>query len=226
MLYNIFDVVFNIQPNRPVTEGIHMNRTIRVILALTLLSLSCGPRVLIPPRVDLKPYGTLGLIQLESNAKGNLTEYTSQRLLRAVQQAQPGTPVIELGTMSHVLGEIGRNELDIEAVKLLKTKYGIGAVVAGKLDIQKVKPSIKIGALLQNMTVSAYVEATIVARVLETNSGATVWSNSAQGRENVASVSLMKDDTWFDAKEPEKAYGNLVDQLVSVITEDFWSHWK
>jgi hypothetical protein len=203
-----------------------MNHITRAILALALLSLSCGPKVLIPPRVDLKPYGTLGLIQLESNAKGNLAEYTSQRLLRSVQEAQPGTPVIELGTMSHVLGAIGRGELDIEAIKLLNTKYGIGAVVAGKLDVQKVKPSIKIGALLQNMTVSAFVEATLMARLLETNNGATVWSNSAQGRENVASVSLMKGDTWFDAKEPDKAYGNLVDQLVSVITADFWSHWK
>jgi hypothetical protein len=203
-----------------------MNTYKQVLLVLSLLTLSCGPRVLLPPRVDLKPYGTLGLIQLESNAKGTLTEYTSQRLLRSVQEAQPGTPVIELGTMSYVLGAIGRGEMDFEAVKLLNAKYGIGAVVVGKLDVDKVKPSVKIGALLKDMTVSAFVEATLVVRLVETSSGATAWSNSAQGRENVASVSLMKGDTWFDAKEPEKAYGNLVDQLVSVITEDFRSHWK
>jgi hypothetical protein len=206
-----------------------MKRILQIIVLLTVLSLlsfSCGPRILLPPRVDLKPYGTIGMIQLESNAKGNLTEYTAQRLLRVIQEAQPGTPIVELGTMPQVLGSIGRGEMDIEAVKLLKTKYGIGAVVVGKLDVQKVKPSIKIGALLQNMTVSAFVEATLLARILETNAGATVWSNSAQGRENVASVSLMKGDTWFDAKEPEKAYGNLVNQLVGVISDDFWSHWK
>lgn len=199
---------------------------VNVIFLLVIGTLSCGPRILIPPRVDLKPWGTLGMIRLESNAKGTLPEYTSQRLLRQVQEAQPGTPVIELGTMSQVLGTIGRGELDLEAVKLLGTKYGIGAVIAGKLDVQKVKPAIKIGALLQNMTVSAYVEATLLARILETKSGATVWSNSAQGRENVASVNIMKGDTWFDAKEPEKAYGSLVNHLVRVVTEDFWSHWK
>jgi hypothetical protein len=203
-----------------------MNTYRQVLLVFSLLTLSCGPRVLLPPRVDLKPYGTLGLIQLESNAKGTLTEYTSQRLLRSVQEAQPGTPVIELGTMSYVLGAIGRSEMDFEAVKLLNAKYGIGAVVVGKLDVEKVKPSVKIGALLKDMTVSAFVEATLVVRLVETSSGATAWSNSAQGRENVASVSLMKGDTWFDAREPEKAYGNLVDQLVSVITEDFRAHWK
>ena len=203
-----------------------MNRTIRVILVLALFTLSCGPRVLLPPRVDLKPFGTLGMVKLESNAKGSLADYTSQRLLREVQEAQPGTPVIELGTMPQVLGSIGRSEMDFEAVKLLNAKYGIGAVVIGKLDVQKVKPSVKIGVLLKNMTVSAYVEATLTARLLETATGATVWSNSAQGRENVASVSLMKGDTWFDAREPEKAYGNLVNQLVSVITDDFRSHWK
>ncbi|MBN1129136.1 MAG: hypothetical protein JXA71_09125, partial [Chitinispirillaceae bacterium] len=105
-----------------------MNRMVRVLLSLSLFALSCGPRVLIPPRIDLKPWGTLGMIQLESNARGNLAEYTSQRLLRMVQEAQPGTPVIELGTMSQVLGAIGRSELDIEAIKLLGTKYGVGAV--------------------------------------------------------------------------------------------------
>jgi hypothetical protein len=204
----------------------NMNRTIQVIVVPLLLFLSCGPRVLIPPRIDLKPWGTLGMITLESNAKGSLTDYTAQRLLREVQEAQPGTPVIELGTMPQVLGSIGRSDLDFEAVKLLNAKYGVGAVVVGKLDVRKVKPSVKIGVLLKDMTVSAYVEATLTARLLATTTGATVWSNSAQGRENVASVSLMKGDTWFDAQEPEKAYGNLVDQLVSVITDDFRSHWR
>jgi hypothetical protein len=204
----------------------HTSMARHLFLLPCLLLIACGPRVLVPPRVELKPWGNLGMIRLESNAKGTLPEYTSQRLLRSIQEAQPGTPVVELGTMSHVLGAIGRSDLDLEAIKLLGTKYGIGAVVVGKLDVQKVKPAIKIGALMKNMTVSAYVEATLLTRLLETNAGATVWSNSAQGRENVASVSLMKGDTWFDAKEPDKAYGSLVEQLVSVVTDDFRSYWE
>ena len=76
------------------------------------------------------------------------------------------------------------------------------------------------------MTVSAFVEATLLVRLLEANTGATVWSNSAQGRENVASVSLMKGNTWFDAQEPEKAYGSLVNGLVGQVSDDFRSHWK
>jgi hypothetical protein len=36
----------------------------------------------------------------------------------------------------------------------------------------------------------------------------------------------MKGDTWFNAKDPEKAYGSLVRHLVSNVTGDFWSHWE
>ncbi|MBN2035329.1 MAG: hypothetical protein JW768_01170 [Chitinispirillaceae bacterium] len=197
-----------------------------LILIMVLFSLFCSPRVLIPPRIDLKPYATLGMIQLESNAKGTLADYTSQKLLRSVLEAQPGTPVIELGTMSHVLGSIGCSELDIEAIKLLGAKYGIGAVVIGRLTVEKVKPSVSIGSLIKQMTVSAFVEAKLNARLVETQAGATVWSNSSQGREDVASVSLAKGDTRFDARDPEKAYGSLVNELVGVVTDDFRSHWK
>ncbi len=187
---------------------------------------ACGgsQKVLVPPRVDLKPYGTLGMIQLESNAKGNLADYTSQRVLRALQEAQPGTPVVELGTMQNALGSIGRSSLDMEAVKLLGTKYGIGALITGKLEVEKVKPSVNIATLITEMSVSAYVEATLTAKLVETGTGATVWSNAAQGREKVAAVGIMGGDTYFNAKDPERAYGALVKHLVRLVSDDFWAH--
>jgi hypothetical protein len=197
-----------------------------LILIMVLFFLICTPRVLVPPRIDLKPFGTLGMILLESNAKGTLAEYTSQKLLRSVQEAQPGTPVIELGTLSHVLGSIGRSDLDVEAIKHIGGKYGVGAIVTGRLEVEKVKPSISIRSFVKDMTVSAYVEAVLSARLVETRAGATVWSNSAQGRENVASVSMLQGDIRFDARDPEKAYGSLVKALVRAVTDDFRSHWK
>jgi hypothetical protein len=204
-----------------------MKRLVAAVLAV-IVFLSCGgsQKVLVPPRIDLKPYGTIGMIQLESNAKGNLADYTSQRILHALQEAQPGTPVVELGSMQNALSSIDRSALDIDAVKLLGTKFGIGAVITGKLEVEKVKPAVNITSLITSMSVSAYVEATLSAKLVETKAGATVWSNAAQGRENVASVSLMGGDTYFDAKDPEKAYGSLIKRLVRLMNDDFWAHWQ
>ena len=197
-----------------------------VLMGGILLFWGCGARILLPPRVDLRPYGTLGMIELSSNAKGNLAQYTSQKFLNSLQSAQPGTLVVELGTLQNALGSVGRSELDVEAIKAIGSKYGVGGIISGNLEVGKVKPSINIASTLTTMNVSAYVEAMLSAKLVETKSGATVWTNSAQGRENVASVSLMGGDPYFNAKDPDKAYGQLVSHLVGYITNDFWSHYK
>ena len=185
-----------------------------------------GPKILVPPRVDLRPYGTLGMIELSSNAQGNLAPYTSQKILHSLQEAQPGTLVVELGTLQNALDSVGLNELDVEAIRALGSKYGVGGILTGNLKVGKVKPSINIASTLTTINVSAYVEALLSAKLVETNSGATVWTNAAQGRENVGSVSLMGGNPVFNAKDPDKAYGQLVHQLVGYICDDFWSHYK
>jgi hypothetical protein len=185
-----------------------------------------GPKILVPPRVDLRPYGTLGMIELSSNTQGTLAPYTSQKILHSIQDAQPGTLVVELGTLQNALGSVGRGELDMEAIKALGSKYGVGGILTGNLEVGKVKPSINIASTLTTINVSAYVEAILSAKLVETKSGATVWTNAAQRRENVGSVSLMGGDPVFNAKDPDKAYGQLVHHLVSYICNDFWSHYK
>jgi hypothetical protein len=197
------------------------------VIAAGVMFFGCGgQKVLIPPRIDLKTYGTIGMIQFETNSKGNIAEYTSQKVLRALQEAQPGTPVVEMGTMQTVLSAVNRNSLDIETIKLVAAKYGIGGLITGKLDVEKVKPSVNISTIIKELGVSAYVEATLSAKLVEAQSGATVWSNSIQGREKVASVGIMGGDIYFNAKDPEKAYGNMVKRLIRVISDDFWAHWE
>jgi hypothetical protein len=204
-----------------------ISSAVAVAVAAGILFMGCGgKKVLIPPRIDLKTYGTLGMIQFETSSKGNLAEYTSQKVLNALQQAQPGTPVVEMGTLQSVLAALGRTELDVEAIKLIAGKYGVGGIITGKLNVEKVKPSVNISTIIRELGVSAYVEASLAVKLLDVQTGATVWSNSALGREKVASVGLTGGDVFFNAKDPEKAYGSLVKRLVSVVSDDFWSHWE
>ena len=197
------------------------------IIAAGVMFVGCGgKKVLVPPRIDLKTYGTLGMIQFETNSKGNIAGYTSEKVLRALQEAQPGTPIVEMGTMQAVLGAVGRTSLDIETIKLVAAKYRIGGIITGKLDVEKVKPSVNISTIINELGVSAYVEATLSAKLVEAQTGATVWSNSIQEREKVASVGIIGGDIYFNAKDPEKAYGSMVKRLIRVISNDFWAHWE
>lgn len=196
------------------------------VTAVILFGGCGGQKVLVPPRIDLKPYGTLGMILFETNAKGNLAEYTSQKVLNVLQEAQPGTPVVEMGSLQNVLAAVGRTQLDIETIKLIAQKYGVGGIITGKLDVEKVKPSVSISSMIRELGVSASVEASLSAKLLDAKTGATIWSNSAQGREKVASVGLLGSDITFNAKDPEKAYGNLMKRLIGVISDDFWAHWE
>src|SRR4051812_30462080 len=59
-------------------------------------------RVAVPPRMDLAAYPMVGLVTFTSNARGELDRLTTQRFMQAVQEAQPGTRVVELGSEQQV----------------------------------------------------------------------------------------------------------------------------
>jgi hypothetical protein len=70
------------------------------------------------------------------------------------------------------------------------------------------------------------VEASLTARMLETGTGATIWTASARERHTVGEVTLFSGgEVFFDADDPEKAYGQLVEALVGRITPDFRVQW-
>jgi len=183
-------------------------------------------RVLVPPRVDLKNYEVVGLIQFSSNAKGNLQPFVSQKFLQSVQAAQPGIRVLELGTESTVLDSVKHSQMDIEAVKAIGEKYNVKGLITGNLNVTDVKPKLQVLSIIKSMGVSAEVQATLTARLFETQSGATVWTRSSIDKRTVAHVSLTADIIDFGAENPEESYGELARSLVHRITDDFWSHWE
>ena len=72
------------------------------------------------------------------------------------------------------------------------------------------------------MNVSAKVDASLATRLFETTRGATVWTRSTRRTDTVAHVGMSGGGSIrFDAKDPDKAYGALVDALVHDITRDF-----
>jgi hypothetical protein len=207
-----------------------MNHQIRLaVLGTALVVLSgCAQKVkvLVPPRVDLGGYGTIGVVEFTSDTDRELHGFATQRFVQAMQSAQSGAPVLELGSAERVLKAIGHDELDFEAIRAIGEKYRVDTVLTGQLGVTEVKPRLQLSTALDALNVEARVEASLAVKLQDANSGATRWTRSAQGSKTVAQASVTKHGTKrLDASDPEDAYGGLVAWLVNQVTDDFRPHW-
>jgi hypothetical protein len=200
-------------------------QTIVIILAITFsLIFGCShtEKVRIPPRVELKPYNYIGVVQFSTNAEDNLGPYVTQNFIEQVQSAQPGTLIIELGSEEQVLRTVGRNKLDLEATRLIGQKFHVDAVIAGHLKVSEIMPKISVYSVSEALKASADVEALLSTRLLETGRGATLWTESTSGKTSVANLNLVKDGAVkFGFSDPKEKYGKLVSNLVYTNTTDF-----
>lgn len=202
------------------------------MLGVTLLLLATGcsntrtVSVEVPPRMDLRNYATVGLVGFSSNARGDLDRMSTQRFLRAVQAAQPGTRVVELGSERDVLASVGRRSWDRETFRLVSEEHGVDALVLGRLNVEREKPDVKFSTFVKSLHVKQDVNAELTARVVEGSSGATMWSDGAQCTHNLAHGGVNgRGDAHFGANDPQAVYGEMVDGLVWEITDAFRPHY-
>jgi hypothetical protein len=195
--------------------------SVTIVLVAGLLAIGCAKRALVqvPPRVDLHAFGTVGIVQFASASKGNLAAVVTQRFVEAMQESQPGVRVLELGTIERPVG--GSGPVDITAIQALGQKYGVGALIVGDLVVEDVRPKIDVYNMITTMSVSADVDAALTTRMLETASGATVWTRATRATRTVAQVGVGRGQARFDARDPKSAYGELVDALVCEVADDF-----
>jgi len=184
-------------------------------------------KVLIPPRVDLKTYKAIGVINFSSTTKSDLEEYVTQKYIQTVQSAQPGVRFMELGSKEHVLTRISHSELDLDAIRSIGDAYKVDALVFGNFTTTNPKPNVRLSSSWQSLKAGALVEASLITKIWETDSGVVLWTNSTARKKKVAS---LKADTAgnikFGASDPEEAYGHLVPELVYANTADFRSYYE
>ena len=197
-------------------------------LVLALLAAGCGgtTRVLVPPRMDLHPYGRLGLVTFTvENAKGSLHQYATEQFAEAVLAAQPGIEVLELGTADSVMQRAGEKELGIASAQAIGRERNVGAVFAGHLKVTNPQGSGGLAGLL-TPHLEATVKVELAVRLLSTQSGGTVWRSSAWATEKVGQVALVGGEVDFQAHDPKAAYGRMVNRLIELVTQDMWSTWQ
>ena len=188
-------------------------------LTFILVAAGCGGnKVLVPPRLDLRPYGKLGLVTFTvENAKGSLHQFATERFAEEMLAAQPGIEVLELGPLD--------SELDAARAQQLGKDRSVAAVFAGHLKVTNPTPGGGIAGL-----VTPHLEATIrvdlSVRLLSAQSGGTVWRSSAWATQKVGQVSLVGGELNFAARDPKAAYGPLVNRIVNLVAQDMWATWQ
>ena len=95
--------------------------------------------------MDLKNYGTFGLVQFASNSDPAINSYATQQFQEQVQGAYPGTAILELGNRETVLAAVGAGQLDAEAITKIGQKYGVSAVFLGDITYSEPTTNFRIG---------------------------------------------------------------------------------
>jgi hypothetical protein len=192
-----------------------------------LFACSHTQKILVPPRIDLKTYKAIGVIDFSSAAKSDLCEYLTQNYIQTVQSAQPGVRFLELGSKEHVLAHVSRKELDLEAIKSIGGAYHVDALIFGQFSATDPKPHVRLSSTWQSMQAGAVVEASLITKIWETDSGVILWTNSTARKKKVAGLyANTNGNIKFGASDPEEAYGHLVPELVYANTADFRSYYE
>jgi len=203
-----------------------IRKLVIAVLALGLSACASSHLVQVPPKVDLANLGTVGLIDIASPKDASLGEQANRQFLTTIQTAQPGVPVLELGERSRVLEDVGGATLDPATVRALGAKHGVDVLLWGVLDTQEVRPKVSLSGL-QSLSAKAEIEGTFLAKLLDTRTGATLWTFSSTDKRTVAALSVSgKGVSGSGASEPQEVRGELAQSLVDQAVSDFQPTWK
>jgi hypothetical protein len=195
------------------------------VLLLTMTQISCGGKkitVEVPPQIDLTTTGTIGVVSFDVHSDKPLPGDITLNFIQHLQSAQPGVPILELGTEANVLKEVGLSALDTEAVKAIGKKYGVDLLLTGTMEVTHLLPDIKFGKDLASMSAASNVRGNLNARFRQTSTGATIWSNGAYGKWKLAGLNLTSSNLpSIGMNNFEDTYKKMLQELARVGTIDF-----
>ena len=194
------------------------------LLALVLLCACSGNTVLVsvPPRMELKSYAPIGIVDFASNAERSTGARATRQFQEQIQAAQPGTPFLELGDREALLGALGAKQLDAAAIRRIGEKYGVRAVFVGELAYAEPRMDIRLSDVTKlDGGVRAELRGDISSRLIDTTTGASVWSSSAWARRQIGAVQVSATQGVSGAVSKSNPREEMVPALVYHLTGDF-----
>jgi len=178
--------------------------------------------VTVPPRVDLQSYGTLGVVEFASNSSPAINAQTTREFQSRIHAAQPGTRIVELGSAESLLAAFGGGQLDAQTLRRIGDKYGVDAIFLGSLAYSEPKTDVRVsdGARLEaGMRIE--VRGDISSKLVETRSGASVWSSSAWARRQLGRLNVSVEQGVSGTVRNANPREEMVPTLVYHLTQDF-----
>jgi hypothetical protein len=202
------------------------------VVAVFASAVACGGghravTMTIPPRLSLIEYGHVaGLVTFTTeNAKGSLQELATRRFSEKVLSASRGIEMLELGDAAPLVKQSGEREFGPASARAVGAAREVPVVFAGHLKVSNVKPSGGLSGLgIPHFEASVSVE--LIVALYSTKSGGTLWRGGSSASEKVGQLSMSGGIPSFSARDPNAAYGQLVDRLVNVVTRDLYPTYE
>jgi hypothetical protein len=203
-----------------------MRRTAGFALLLVSLAMlwGCSHTVLVPvpPRMDLHSYGTLGVVEFACDSDPSIDAQATREFEARIHAAQPGTPLVELGSRGAVLAAVGGRKFDADALRKIGAKYGVDAIFLGEIAYSEPKTDVKLTDVTKlEGDVRTVVRGDIFGRLVETRNGASVWSSSAWATKQVGRLSVSAERGVSGAMRSSNPREEMVATLVYHLTQDF-----
>jgi hypothetical protein len=196
------------------------------LLLAAAMSWGCTRTVLVPvpPRMDLGGYGTLGVVEFASNAGPGVDAQATREFQAHIHSAQPGTRLLELGSREALLKETGARQLDAGALKKIGAKHGVDAIFLGEVTYSEPKTSVTVSDMSKlEGSARTVVRGDMSARLVETRTGASVWSSSSWATRQVGGVSVSAERGVSGGVRNSNPREEMVPALVFHVTQDFRS---
>jgi hypothetical protein len=198
-----------------------MARLTSLLLLLGLLGCSRAryETVTYPPRVDLTKHETIGVLQFSSPDQRELASMVTARFMEAARTDQGLVRMITLSSEA--------TRPDAARIRELAKQYGLKTIVIGDLRLSKVRPSVSVSESLSSASVTGAIDATLAVEMIETDTGASLWSASGRARATLGGVHVdgLKN-VGFGGVGKDSVYAGMVDNLVSQVTRDMHSSWE
>jgi len=196
-----------------------------LLLSLAMLwgcSSSRTVLVPVPPRMDLKSYGTLGMVEFASNADSAINARATREFQAHIHAAQPGTRILELGSREAVLAAVDGRQLDTDALRRIGEKHGVDAIFLGDIAYSEPKTEVTVTDVTKlEGRMRTEVRGDISIRLVETRTGASVWSSSAWAKRQVNRVNVSATQGVSGTMRNADPREEMVPTLVNHLTQDF-----
>jgi hypothetical protein len=121
-----------------------------------------------------------------------------------------------------VLAAVKARQLDAVAFRRIGAKYGVAAVFVGDLTYAEPKADLRISDVTKlDGSVRAELRGDISAKLIETATGASVWSNSGWVKRPLGGVRMSADHGISAAMSKSDPRREMVPALVFQLTRDF-----